>query len=221
MSHAADNEIPRRIRLDRNVPAELAIRAAVDAVEQLPADVRLTEAVIMLGNAREWVADFIDGVQPSAAGGTDAPPPAPQAERSVEWALDNCYVLARRRINALKRDGQDVDALRVSESAAWGHVLRICEEAGLEQSGVLRRTFPTEITDGSDAPAAVPPALRALVAQMEEEAQERRMQADVYGAVREPANQKAMQSEHRLLVKWSQRWADALDAAFGPPVKEK
>jgi hypothetical protein len=55
------NDIPRRIRLDLNTPAELAIRAAVDAVEALPADVRLTDAVLLLQQAREKVADYVDG----------------------------------------------------------------------------------------------------------------------------------------------------------------
>lgn len=41
-------------------PAELAIRAAVLAVEKLPADTRLTRAVILLGEAQRKVADFID-----------------------------------------------------------------------------------------------------------------------------------------------------------------
>jgi hypothetical protein len=52
--------IPRRIRLDQNIPAELAIRSAVQAVEELPADVRLTQAVILLDQAREKVADYVD-----------------------------------------------------------------------------------------------------------------------------------------------------------------
>jgi hypothetical protein len=57
--------VPRRNRLDRCTPAELAIYAAMDAVEALPADVRLTEAVALLRQARERVADFVDGIAPS------------------------------------------------------------------------------------------------------------------------------------------------------------
>ena len=56
------NEIPRRSRLDHNTDAELAIRAAVDAVERIGADVRLTDAVVLLQEAREAVADYVDGV---------------------------------------------------------------------------------------------------------------------------------------------------------------
>jgi hypothetical protein len=41
------------------VPAEHAIRAATMEVEAMPADVRLTEAVILLGGARQKVAQFI------------------------------------------------------------------------------------------------------------------------------------------------------------------
>lgn len=57
-----DSAIPRRIRIDQQTPAEAAIRAAIAAVEALPADVRLTNAVISLQAARESVADYVDGV---------------------------------------------------------------------------------------------------------------------------------------------------------------
>lgn len=53
---------PRRICLDKMTPAENAIREAVIAVEAAGADVRLTNAVILLQAAREHVADFVDGV---------------------------------------------------------------------------------------------------------------------------------------------------------------
>jgi hypothetical protein len=56
------SEIRRRSRLDLNEPAELAIREAILKVEKMPADVRLTYAVIKLSEAKELVADFIDGV---------------------------------------------------------------------------------------------------------------------------------------------------------------
>ena len=62
-----EKEIPRRSRLDQNTPAELAIRAAVDAVEALPADVRLTHAVVLLQEARDAVADYVDGVEAQKA----------------------------------------------------------------------------------------------------------------------------------------------------------
>jgi hypothetical protein len=59
-----NNEIPRRIRIDLNEPAELAIRNAVNEVEKMPGDIRLTQAVILLSQARELVADFIDNIKP-------------------------------------------------------------------------------------------------------------------------------------------------------------
>ena len=49
------------------VPAELAIRAALLAVEDAGCDVLLTEAVILLGEAQDKVADFVDGAHPSSA----------------------------------------------------------------------------------------------------------------------------------------------------------
>jgi hypothetical protein len=57
----ADQVFPRRARVDKWVPAELAIAAAVEAVEATGADVRLTDAVVLLQAARASVADFVDG----------------------------------------------------------------------------------------------------------------------------------------------------------------
>lgn len=53
--------IPRRSRLDQNIPAELAIRAAIDTVEETGAHPLLTDAVVLLQQAREKVADYVDG----------------------------------------------------------------------------------------------------------------------------------------------------------------
>lgn len=53
---------PRRIRLDQNIAAELKIYEAIQEVERLDADIRLTEAVMLLGQAKEKVADWVDGV---------------------------------------------------------------------------------------------------------------------------------------------------------------
>jgi hypothetical protein len=58
-----DVDIPRRCRMDRMVPAELAILKALEAVEAMAADIRLTDAVVMLGYARNRVADYVDGVE--------------------------------------------------------------------------------------------------------------------------------------------------------------
>lgn len=56
------NEIPRRIRMDLMTPAELAICEAVRLVEELPPSVHLTRAVVLLAQARDAVADYVDGV---------------------------------------------------------------------------------------------------------------------------------------------------------------
>lgn len=55
-------DIPRRSDLRLNTPAERAIRAALEEVERSGCDVRLTDAVVLLDEAREKVADFVDGV---------------------------------------------------------------------------------------------------------------------------------------------------------------
>ena len=63
-------DVPRRNRLDKSTPAETAIRTALTAVESLGADPKLTAAVTKLHEARELVADFVDGTavpSPAAA----------------------------------------------------------------------------------------------------------------------------------------------------------
>lgn len=52
--------IPRRCRLDLATPAETAIRSAIAAVEAAGAHPLLTEAVMLLGEARNKVADFVE-----------------------------------------------------------------------------------------------------------------------------------------------------------------
>ena len=53
--------IRRRNRLDLNTPPELAIYNAMQEVEKAGVDVKLTDALIKLEEAKELVADFIDG----------------------------------------------------------------------------------------------------------------------------------------------------------------
>jgi len=48
--------------MDQWTEAERAIQAAVDAVERAGADVRLTDACNLLWEARQSVADYVDGV---------------------------------------------------------------------------------------------------------------------------------------------------------------
>ena len=51
---------PRRNRLDLNTPPEVAIRAAVRAVEAAGCHTLLTEAVVLLGQALDKVADYVE-----------------------------------------------------------------------------------------------------------------------------------------------------------------
>ena len=51
---------PRRIDMRRWIPAERGIYDAMQAVEAMAPDVLLTQAVILLGKARECVADYVD-----------------------------------------------------------------------------------------------------------------------------------------------------------------
>lgn len=55
---------PRRRCVDQMTPAELAITAAKQAVEEAGCDPRLTAAIVLLSEARDAVANFVDGVPP-------------------------------------------------------------------------------------------------------------------------------------------------------------
>lgn len=54
------DEMPRRCQLDKNTPAELAIRSAIGAIEELGADPRLTNIVIELSTALQHLHDWVD-----------------------------------------------------------------------------------------------------------------------------------------------------------------
>lgn len=56
------NTIPRRSRLDLNTPAELVIHSAIQEIEKMAADTRLTEAVILLLKAKDSVSDYVDDI---------------------------------------------------------------------------------------------------------------------------------------------------------------
>jgi hypothetical protein len=68
-------DAPRRCYLDLATPAEAAVRNAIDAIEKLNADVRLSEAQVLLNRALNLVADYIDEqLAPKA----EAPIPEPK-----------------------------------------------------------------------------------------------------------------------------------------------
>lgn len=54
------DELPRRIIQNMWTPVEQTIYDAMQMVEKMPADERLTEAVILLSKAKQKVADYID-----------------------------------------------------------------------------------------------------------------------------------------------------------------
>ena len=55
----------RRNRFDLMSNAEKATYNAMLEVENMPADVRLTEAILLLDKARNLIADYIDKIEPN------------------------------------------------------------------------------------------------------------------------------------------------------------
>lgn len=104
--------IPRRAQIERYCPAEKAISAAMYAVEEMPADVRLTDAVELLGRAKDRVADFVDGINPESTlfNVTPSQPPATEDGPASVWLIErgqaegvNPTVWFQDRGNALPR----------------------------------------------------------------------------------------------------------------------
>lgn len=60
MMKVPPHDMPRRCYLDLQTPAEKAIRDAIDEVELIGADPLLTDAVVLLGQALNKVADYTD-----------------------------------------------------------------------------------------------------------------------------------------------------------------
>jgi hypothetical protein len=56
----SDNKFPRRSCIYLLTPAEKAVYDAAQAVEKVGADVRLTDAVVLLQQVREKLADYFD-----------------------------------------------------------------------------------------------------------------------------------------------------------------
>lgn len=73
------DEIPRRNRVDQWTLAEHAIAAALAEVERVGADVRLTDAVVLLNKARHRVADYVDRIRPEPLADSDGTMVAAQA----------------------------------------------------------------------------------------------------------------------------------------------
>ena len=108
LPHEVDG-IPRRCRIDLATPAEKAIRRAREWVEGMPADVRLTEASILIGTALDKVADFLEGRTSSAPApaSTEAPREPSTAKEVLQAAaglLDD-YWLHDRKGNLIATKG--------------------------------------------------------------------------------------------------------------------
>ena len=79
------NEIPRRSKLWKYTAEEAAIRSAILLVEEMGAHPLLTEAVILLGQAKDKVSDFVD-LKSNSSQNEDAT--CPDCGSQAEWKDD-------------------------------------------------------------------------------------------------------------------------------------
>jgi hypothetical protein len=137
------DELPRRIQVDKLIPAEKAIYDAVGAVEALPADTRLTKAVMLLQDARNAVADFVDGVNAEPVSTTEAPKPTENLRPTVMTFNEGDWLQIAGKGNVfsttMPRDFEGV--LIGQEVTIKGHNYTV---ANIEMTGILHRNFLTK-----------------------------------------------------------------------------
>lgn len=97
--HKQNTDSARRHDLTRWTPAERAINDAVQEVEKAGADARLTDAVTLLQQARQKVADFVDGV------------PTATSRPSTGGTADEHTEACRREAEAAAMEGEDPECV--------------------------------------------------------------------------------------------------------------
>ena len=114
----AEHTTPRRNQINKMSPTEVAILSTIRVVENLGADVRLTDAVVLLQAARESVADFLDGVD-SRRYVSNPPLPAPVppvvAEEMVEAEGERIFNHVCKALDLDPNDG-DCDSGDIADS---------------------------------------------------------------------------------------------------------
>ena len=101
------NGIPRRNRLDLNTSAELAIYNAIGEVEKCGASVSLTKVVTLLQEAKNALADHIEGIESKLGKieqGKEAPPefPLPRKEITNSKERKKALIEIENRLNSLE-----------------------------------------------------------------------------------------------------------------------
>lgn len=154
----------------QDVARQAALKAVIHDTDTRPAEWFVVADAVALAVLRAIEAKFVDHIarlhNPNnndfISGELDAlaaslrvvrlgidrlPPPVETPQTTWPQPLDNVYMLARREIRRIERR-LDVAPVLAPTLEQWRHVLRICEEAGGGSAGILRRSLPTELTDG-------------------------------------------------------------------------
>jgi hypothetical protein len=140
-------DVPRRNQMLSWVPAEKVIFDAVQVVEGMGADERLTDAVVLLGAARDRVADFVDGV----TGKRTVPGPAQSHSSCPACGGPHFYGRGTAHFDGCKNwDALDRPVKPVSGPVAPappGNAAR-----SLEIVRRIQEALPRSVTDGGHAP---------------------------------------------------------------------
>lgn len=160
---------PRHIQMQQWCEAERKIYDAMQAVEAMAADVRLTDAVVLLGAARDRVADFVDGVEgtrtvPSQVRGEAGPlPPEPSALNPIEFPLGDAIEIVRAMLRRDFPEKQVIDPDGAAlEADALECVLRVAVRGVVPApppepaASVLREWVDEALTEDSDEESGAP-----------------------------------------------------------------
>ena len=115
--------IHRKIRLDLATPTEVAIRTAMAAVEDMGADVRLTQAGQHLQRALDAVASYVDEQMRSVTLSDDT---------DLSWA--GWRNVAQDLAQRLRADGKDVPYEWTRNPAPEARVCRHCGQTRSEHA---------------------------------------------------------------------------------------
>jgi hypothetical protein len=99
--------IPRRNQINLYTPAETAIREAMLYVEAMPAHPLLTDAVTLLGQAKDKVADFVE------IGDTPSANPVPMTH--MEWLERDQAERREAKYGSLKEDALATIAAKLGD----------------------------------------------------------------------------------------------------------
>lgn len=146
------NEVPRRHRMDQWTEAELAIYGAMQEVEKMGASLQLTDAVVLLGAAKDAVADHVEGIQNVRRVLATAASPEEGTTPNLKAVYDHFHDWRDRNLADLKKIGRNMTREAVACVRYENNVLE----------DVLNKLAPFLLPAAFSAQTETPPTWRPM-----------------------------------------------------------